>query len=468
MPVLEISQLKSTYPHHFCETTYPICFVTRQLNNYFGASLLKPFCFTDGYTLAQIVEYIGAVARSTERMTESAVAMLAGEMIETDIKATINFNQEQRTAIGAKTVDQMVKKFAGIRQRLNYIVKNHVSKKMADDLQTENLALKETVGQLSSQSGDNLPVSQGIDDSAHIHNNNTSDYLSALLERCRAEILCISTDITRLDISHVESKLQNLNTTLEQLDKQKTADHFSADMTLVSYCNKLSVQAAAMFEMARTVSCGIDLSKVLFSVENCLNSTSGMATSIEDLSLRNFALLVSERLLISHELNHVISTGQWKGFSSNEQSDFTTKALVTETLQRIEACTLSQGHTIPETCLNSCINSLLQHNIAGRPSLELLKKETKLITQMSNNLNESMHDCVREYCLMFTTELVNFGSIEIREVDGLATTLTEALCRQIKNLAVSGQLSDLSKEWAYDQLCTVCNQVKGLDAKGKN
>ena len=418
--------------------------------------------------MAQVVEFIGVVARSCERMTDSAVGMLAGEMIETDIKAAINFNQEQRTAIGAKTVDQLVKKFTGVRQRLNWIVKNNVSKKHFDELQTEALSLKEELSQVPPQGGEGPPASDlSRDDKKLALNNNNSDYLSALLERCRAEILCITTDVTRLDISHVEAKLQNLNTTLEQLEKQKTVDHFSSDMALVSYCNKLAVQAAAMFEMARTVSSGVDLSKVLLSVENCLNATSGIATSIEDLSLRNYALLVSERLLLSYELDHLINTGQWKGFSNNEQSDFTTKALVAETLQRIEAFTLSQGRVVPDTCLNSCINTLLQHNISGRPSLELLKKETSLITQLSKNLTDSLHESVREYCALYTSELVNFGSIEFSQVEGILDSITQKLCLQIKKLGSSGKLSELSSEWIHTQLCLACDKIRGLDPKGE-
>lgn len=419
-----------------------------------------------GFTLAQVIEFIGVVARSCERMSESAVAMLAGEMIETDIKAAINFNQEQRTAIGAKTVDQLVKKFAGLRQRLNWVVKNNVSKKMFDRLQAEAEGLKLELSQVPSQSADTTDSSLGRGDNKLALNNNNSDYLSALLDRCRAEILCISTDVTRLDISHVETKLQNLNTTLQQLDKQKSVDHFSSDMALVSYCNKLAVQAAAMFEMARTVSSGVDLSKILLSVENCLNATSGIATSIEDLSLRNYALLVSERLLISCELDNLINTGQWKGFSKTEQSDFTTKALVAETLQRIEAFTLSQGKVVPDTCLNSCINSLLHHNNNGRPSLELLKNETSLITQLSKNLNDSLHGSVRSYCVLYTSELVNFGSIEFSQVEGLLSSITQKLCLQIKQLGTSGKLSELSSEWIHTQLCTACDKIRGLDAKG--
>lgn len=422
--------------------------------------------FEGAYTTSQVVDLIGAVARSCERMTESAVAMLAGEMIETDIKATINFNQEQRTSLGNRTVEQLLKKFSGVRQRLNYIVKHSVSKKQLDKLQTEKDAFAEKLS-LMETAGTTAASAHQVGSSAVTPSHVNQDFLSNLLVRCRADILCLSTDITRLDISHIETKLQSLSSTLQKLDEQKNADLFSADSTLTSYCDKLSVQAAAMFELARTVSTGVDLSTTLASVENCLKSTSGNITSIEDLSLRNYALLISERLLLSYELDHLISTGQWKGVSEMHKSDdFTTKSLVVETLQRIDMMSLSRDSPLGETCLNSCLSSVLQQNVAGRPSLDMLRKESTLIATLFNRVEESLADCMREYCSLYTAELINFGAIDIGEVEALLAKMTSYMCRHVKQLASTGHLSELSSYWLYEQLCVVCTKAKGLQSKG--
>ena len=413
-----------------------------------------------GYTLAQVVELIGAVARSCERMSESAVAMLAGEMIETDIKATINFNQEQRGALGNKTVEQLVKKFSGLRQRLNYIVKHSVSKKEFDKLQAEKDAL-------AQQPAQHISTPQSALDSTTSSSHSNQDFLSILLEKCRAEILCISSDITRLDISHVETRLQALNTALKQLDEQKNTDLFSADASVESYSNKLAVQAAAMFELARSISDGIDVSKVVSSVENCLKSTSGIVTSIEDLSLRNYALLVNERLLISHELDHLLLTGQWKTFNEQHSEEFTSKALVSETLQRVDAFCMARGQPLGEAFLNSCLNNLLQQNIGGRPSLDMLRSESTLIATLFKSVDESLVQCIRDHTALYTSDLINFGAIEIGEVESLTTNITSHLCKQVKQLANTGHLSDVSSNWLHEQVCVACDRAKGLEVKGE-
>lgn len=394
-------------------------------------------------------------------MTESAVAMVAGEMIGGEIKATINFNQEQRGALGTRTVEQLVKKFCGVRQRLTYVVKHSVSKKQFDHLQAEKDALEEQLS-LSEGSAPCKPLTDSVMASSH----GDQDYLSALLERCRAEILCISSDLTRLDISHVESRLLALNTALQELDQQKAPhSHFSVESSVESYCNKLAVQAAAIFELARSISDGIDISQTMASVENCLKSTSGMVTSIEDLSLRNYALLISERLLISYELDHLILTGQWKGFD-NQSEEFTTKSLVAETLQRIDAFCVAKGQPVSEIFLNSCLNNLLRQNIGNRPSLDMLKNESTLVTTLLKSVDQSLACCMREYVSGYTSDLVNFGSIDIGEVEPLVVAVTNKLCKRIRQLSATGTLSHLSTTWLHEQLCDACGKAKGLDPKG--
>ncbi|XP_067941851.1 putative leucine-rich repeat-containing protein DDB_G0290503 isoform X2 [Watersipora subatra] len=414
----------------------------------------------DGFTLAQVVELVGVVARCCERMTESAVAMLAGEMIETDIKASINFNQEQRGVLGNKIAEQLVKKFSGVRQRLNYIVKHSVSKKQFDNLHIQNEALAQQLAECEESSSPKLATQGTVEPEP-----GETDYITALLDRCRAEILCISTDITRLDISHVETRLQSLNTALSELDQRKAANDFSLESSIESYCNKLAVQAAATYELARCLSDGLDVSQALTSIENCLKSTSGLVTSIEDISLRNYALLVSERLLISHELDHLVLTGQWKGFIHNQSADLTRKALVTETLHRIDAFCMSKGQPLANIFLNSCISNLLRQNIDGRPTLDMLRNETSLVATLLKNVEEALAACVREHVSLYTSDLVNFGSIEIGEVESLLDGITSRLCKEIKLLASTGNLSNISTNWLHRKVCEVCERAKGLEAK---
>jgi len=421
------------------------------------------FLFIGGYTVNQVVDMMGAVCRSTERMVESAVAMLAGEMIETDIKASINFNQDQRTSLGNKTVEQLVKKLSGVRQRLNYIVKNSVSKKSFEHIQKEKESLQQQLSTLEVSAG--TGAAPQLEGSANT--DMSSKLLTAMLDHCRTEILCLSSDITRLDISHVETKLHSLNKALQNLNQENNAQHFSNDSSLTSYCNSLAIQAAAMFELARSVASGVDLSQVLASVENCFSSASGMVTSIEDLSLRNYALLLAEKLLISYEINHLIDAGEWKEVNKSISNDnLTDKSMVAEALQRINLFTSSHGQPVANSCLNVCLSSILHHRHSERPSLEVLRSETALLHKLCSDVDQSLTTCLREYCSMYTSDLVNFGTLDIGEVDNLLTSTTSLLRKQIKNLVCQGYVSDLSTTWLYEHLCTACNRMRGLDVKG--
>lgn len=394
-------------------------------------------------------------------MAESAVAMLDGEMIGTDIKATMNFSQEQRCALGGKTVDQLQKKFAGVRQRLNYIVRNSTNRKEMEKVKGEKDELMSRVAEL--ESGVSIRSTRAATSS---DTNSKQDMVAELLERCRVEILCITTDLTRLDIKHVERKLRDLNAALEQIDTNKVQPNLiSSDIALHGYCDRLAIQAAAMFEMARMLSDGLDVSSVLASVENYLKSTSDSISSIEDLSLRNFALLVSERLVLGYELDRVVSCGEWK-CTTEHLVDHTTRSIIAQTLQRLDIFSLSNGSATMESCLSACLHSLLTQNVSGKPSLDVLHRETSYISSLIKDTKEAFEQCVRQFCSLYTTELVNFGVVNLSEVDGLLTSLTNTLCSRIRGLISSAQLSQLSAHWMYQQLCAQCSSLDGLDTKG--
>lgn len=407
-----------------------------------------------------MVDLISAVARSCERMTESSVAMLAGEMIETDIKATINFNQDQRSLLGSKIIDQISKKFTGVRQRLNYIVRNSTDKKQVEKLKLEKDQLNLQLAEVESN------VSQ-IGNEMATGSSNNSQQLLMLLEKCRADVLCLLTDISRIDIHQIETKLFALNSALQHIELSKEGLVYSSPQkSISSFCDRLSVQAAALFEMARMLSDNINLSHALCSVEQCLKSTSGSATSIEDLSLRHYAFLVSHKLLMEYELDQLFACGEWQG-ESNLAADFSTQALIADVLQRIDNYSSTNGSTFANSCLNSYFCSVISRNSFSQQTLDSTMSQTSYVSKLIESTNIALSCCLQTYCSAYTSDLVNFGSINLAEVDTLLSMLTKDLCDSVKALMTAGQLSQMTSCWLYEQLCAKCDKIVGLNPKGE-
>lgn len=415
-----------------------------------------------GFSTSQVVDLISSVARSCERMTESAVAMLAGEMIETDIKAAINFNQDQRSLLGNKIVDQVCKKFTGMRQRLNYIVRNSTNRKQVEKLKSEKDQMKLELVEMESnakQSGE-VKVSD--------RSSECPPHLLMLLEKCRVDVLCLLTDIARVDIHHVEAKLRDLNTALQHIVLTKhMSPHVPQEKSINSYCQRLSVQAAAMFEMARMLSDNVDLPHVLRNVEQCVNSTSGSATSIEDLSLRHYTFLVSHKLLITYELDQLFACGQWSG-ESNMTADFSTRALIADVLQRIDNYGCANGSVLTNAGLNSYFCSVISQNSFSRQALDSTMSQSSFVSKMAEDTDSALLACLHTYCSAYTSDLVNFGSINIGEVDSLLSRLTNDLSSRVKVLIQGAKLSQLTSSWLYEQVCTLCDKIFGLNPKGRS
>jgi len=406
------------------------------------------------------MSFIEAVIRSCERMTESTVAMLAGEMIETDIKATLNLNQDQRAALGTKSIDTLQKKMAGVRQRLNYIVKHSASKKLLDAAEKEREECKKHLEELEGQL-----ASCSVSDSASPNHIENMSELGRLLQLCRTEILCITSDLTRLDISHIEEKLKALSSAIESIE-DRDYSKITDDHKIVTYCELLALQSAAMFELTRCSSQGFDIASVLSSIENSLKTTSGTIKNIEDLAVRNTACLVAERLVLTYELDRLTSHGCWQG-SENTRPDAASTAMLLEALQRFNITAKQGGDSLMCATSQNCLSVLLyqtgpqnisqQHRLLG---------QTSFLKTIMSEVNSSLRASIKSHCAQYTCDLVNFGVITFSDVEVVESRLLDSLCSSITHLVDTGQLSLLSSEWLHTRMCEACQEIKGIELKG--